>query len=87
MSKYATGKYGILKYGDQGTQVYYESNLSARSLDYNAVLLTWKTITPDPADSAPTHWKVVKSYTGAVDNPQDATFVDGDVFSSFRLQV
>ena len=86
MSKYATGKFGILKYGEQGTQVYYESNISAKSLDYKTILLTWKTVTPDPADSAPTHWKVVKSYTGAVDSPENAIFVDGDVFTTFRLQ-
>lgn len=86
MSKYATGKYGVLKYGDQGTSVYYDAQLSAISQDYKTTHLKWSTITPDPADSAPTHWMIVKSYTGAVDNAEDGIFVDGDVIDSFRLQ-
>lgn len=33
----------------------------------------------------PTHWKLIKSFSGAPNNPYDGIFVDGDVISSYRL--
>lgn len=86
MSKYAIAKYGVDKYGDKaGSQIYYTSNIVAESSNYGSISVYWTPITPDPADTAPTHWKVVKSYLGAVDNPDDGITVDGAAYPTFRL--
>lgn len=43
----------------------------------------------DPIGTAtvgrPTHWKLIKSYTGAPNNPEDGILVDGDVITGYRL--
>ena len=86
MPKYAIAKYGVDKYGDKaGSKVYYASDIIAVAKDYGQITVTWTPITPDPADTAPTYWKVVKSYLGEVDNPDDGIQVDGDAYPTFRL--
>lgn len=86
MPKYGISKYGVDKYGDKaGSQVYYTSDIVAVATDYNTIRVSWTPITPDPADTSPTYWKVVKSYLGAVDNPDDGIFVDGAAYPTFRL--
>ena len=79
MAKYGTRRYNSgFKYGELSTVgVYYESNLIATSLDYNIIRITWGSIIPDPADPAITHWKLVRSHIGSLDNPDDATLVTG----------
>lgn len=48
-----------------------------------------QTITLDPPGSAtvgrPTHWKIIKSFSGAPNNPYEGIFVDGDVITTYRL--
>ena len=86
MSKYSISKYGVDKYGDRaGSKVYYTSDIIAIAKNYGEIEVSWTPITPDPADTAPTHWKVVKSYLGAVDNPDDGITVDGAAYPTFRL--
>ena len=84
MAKYGTRRYGSgFKYGELSTVgVYYEANLIATSLDYNIIKITWGSIIPDPADPAITHWKLVRSHVGSLDNPDDATFVAGGSYLS-----
>lgn len=45
--------------------------------------------TIDPAGVAivgrPTHWKLIKSFAGAPNNPYDGIFVDGDIITNYRL--
>ena len=79
MAKYGTRRYASgFKYGELSTVgVYYESNLIATSLDYNIIQVTWGNIIPDPADPAITHWKLVKSYVGSLDNPDDGQLAVG----------
>lgn len=85
MAKYGTRRYGSgFKYGELSTVgVYYESNLVATSLDYDLIQVTWGNIIPDPADPPITHWKLVKSNVGSLDNPDDATYVTGGAYSLF----
>jgi hypothetical protein len=84
MAKYGTRRYASgFKYGELSTVgVYYEANLIATSLDYNIIQITWGSIIPDPADPAITHWKLVRSHVGSLDNPDDATFVAGGSYLS-----
>lgn len=86
MAKYGTRRYGSgFKYGELSTVgVYYESNLVATSLDYDLIQITWGNIIPDPADPSITHWKLVKSHVGSLDNPDDATYVAGGTYSLFK---
>lgn len=45
--------------------------------------------TLDPTGSAtvgrPTHWKLIKSFNGAPNNPYDGILVDGDIITNYRL--
>jgi hypothetical protein len=45
--------------------------------------------TIDPVGAAtvgrPTHWKLIKSYAGAPNNPYDGILVDGDLITNYRL--
>ena len=85
MAKYGTRRYGSgFKYGELSTVgVYYEANLVATSLDYDIVQITWGSIIPDPADPAITHWKLVKSHVGSLDNPDDGIYVSGGTYALF----
>lgn len=84
MSKYGLNKYGAFKYGEHGTSEYYNAHLVATATDYATTSLSWTGITPDPADDSPTHWALVRSFLGAVDNPENGEVVDGGVYSVFR---
>jgi hypothetical protein len=87
VAKYGLAKYGIDKYGETGLAVYYNSGITAKPIDYNTIFITWGGVTADPADTPPTHWKLVKSFIGDVDNPEDAITVDGDEIGSFRTSI
>ena len=85
MAKYDTGRYGSgFKYGElSAVSVYYTSGISAWSYDYGTVKLTWSTITPDPTENPPTHWMLVKSFTGQLDNPYDGIMLAGGAYAGF----
>ena len=85
MAKFGTKRYDTgFKYGEVSTiSVYYQSGLTAWSYDYATVQLTWNPITPNPNDPVPTHWALVKSYTGSTDNPLNGTVIDGGPISTF----
>lgn len=87
MSKYGLSKYGIDKYGETGPSVYYDSGITATPVDYKTVFVQWGGITPDPTDTAPTYWKLVKTFVGTVDNPDKGIFVDGDEIGTFRTSI
>lgn len=85
MAKYAGGKYSTFKYGaESAVNIYYESYINAIAYDHDSIKVTWSTITPNPSDPSITHWKLVKSYVGLLDNPDDGLFLDGGQISSFR---
>lgn len=86
MAKYGTRRYNSgFKYGELSTVgVYYEANLLATSLDYEKIQITWGNIIPDPVDPSITHWKLIKSYVGSLDNPDDGTYVTGGTFALFK---
>jgi hypothetical protein len=85
MSKYGTSRYGSgFKYGEVSTiSVYYNSGIVATLVDYNSISISWSRFSYDPADGAPTYWKLVKSYSGSLDNPDDATEVIGGTYANF----
>ena len=85
MARYGTRRYSSgFKYGELSTVgVYYSANLTAKAIDYQTIQITWTNIVPDPADPVPTHWKLVKSYVGTVDNPDDAIYVAGGTYATF----
>ena len=85
MAKYGSNRYGAgFKYGESTTvSVYYNSNISAWSYDYGTVRLSWDPITPDPTENSPTHWKLVKTYTGLPDNPDDGYVLAGGEYATF----
>jgi hypothetical protein len=84
-SKYGAGIYGISKYGEKEvSRTYYAANLNGWCYTFNTVSLIWTSIATDPTDPAPTHWKLVRSFTGLPDNPFEATGLTGDEWSSFR---
>ena len=87
MSKYGIGIYGVdtTRYGDkEAGRTYYASNINALSYGYNSVALVWNSIVPDPADVdrgySPTHWRLIKSFSGTPDNPIEGTLVYGSTF-------
>jgi hypothetical protein len=85
MAKYGGGRYSTFKYGSESAvNIYYESYINAMVYDYDSVRVTWSTITPNPSDPTVTHWKLVKSYVGLLDNPDDGLFLDGGQISTFR---
>ena len=85
MAKYGSNRYGAgFKYGESTTvSVYYNANMAAWSYDYGTVRLSWDPITPDPTENSPTHWKLVKTYTGLPDNPEDGTVLAGGPYANF----
>jgi len=84
MAKYGTKRYGSgVRYGVTSVvSVYYQSNILARSLDYEKIKIDWDPITPDPNDTTPTHWALVRSYSGSLDNPYDGTIIFGGAYST-----
>jgi hypothetical protein len=85
MAKYGSNRYGAgFKYGESTTvSVYYNSGITAWSYDYGTIRLSWGPIVQDPTENAPTHWKLIKSYTGLPDNPEDAETLAGGPFATF----
>ena len=73
MAKYGTSRYGSgVKYGEiSAVGVYYNSGITAWSYDYNEIAISWGIIIPDPTDGSPTHWKLIKSTVGNVDDPEN----------------
>jgi hypothetical protein len=86
MAKYGYNKYGSgFKYGElASTSAYYSSGLVVWSYDYGTNIISWGTITPDPDESGPTHWKLVKSYAGSLDNPDDGIMLDGGTYATIK---
>lgn len=85
MSKYGTSRFGSgFKYGEvSAISVYYSSNIRAVLTDYGTVTVSWSRFASDPNDGTLTHWKLVKSYSGSLDNPDDAMYIAGGAYSSF----
>ena len=85
MSKYGSSRYGSgFKFGEVSTiSVYYNSGIVASLIDYNKISISWSKFSYDPADGSPTYWKLVKSYSGSLDNPDDATYVIGGAYANF----
>ena len=83
MAKYGTRKYGSgVRYGVTSVvSVYYQSNIFATSIDYQTIRIVWDPIVPDPSDSPPTHWALVRSYSGSVDDPDNGTILAGGSYS------
>lgn len=84
MAKYGTGRYGTgFKYGEtSAVGVYYSSGITAWAYDYNQIAVTWGVIIPDPSDGAPTHWKLVRSTVGNLDDPNNGTYLAGGVYGA-----
>jgi hypothetical protein len=86
MAKYSFSQYGSPKYGEiENNRVFYNVGLTAWSYDYQTVSLTWGSVITDPADPLPTHWKLIKSFSGTPLSPYDGLSIDEDVISSYRL--
>ena len=85
MAVFNLARYGLSKYGKPITSTYYNSEIEVVSRDYNSLLVTWSAVTPDPLDTTPTHWKLLKTYGGTPNHVSDGTFLDGDVIGSFRI--
>ena len=86
MAKYSFSQYGSPKYGEiENNRVFYNVGLTAWSYDYQTISLTWGSVITDPADPLPTHWKLIKSFSGAPLSPYDGISVDEDLISSYRL--
>lgn len=78
MAVYSYDKYGNFLYGAKdNTSPYYHANIVATAVDYNTVHITWNQIVPDPVDSNPTYWALVKTLTGAPDSPYEGKIVTG----------
>lgn len=85
MAKYGYNKYGAgFKYGETtAISVYYNSQITAWATDYLTVQLNWSTVVSNPTDPYPTHWKLVKSSSGYLDDPEDGITIAGGPFSQF----
>lgn len=85
MAKFGTQRYASgIKYGEVSTvSVYYNSGLTAWSQNYATIQLNWQPITPNPLDPTPTHWILVKGYSGSLDNPLNAIKLAGGPYGSF----
>ena len=78
MAVYAYDNYGNFLYGAKdNTSPYYQSNITAESVDYNTVHIKWNQIVPDPTDQNPTYWALVKTLTGLPDSPYEGKIVTG----------
>lgn len=85
MAKYGAGVYGVSIYGErQVSYTYYASGIRSLSYTFGTVSLYWNSITADPNDPTPTHWRLIKSYSGTPDNPLDGELLDGDTYAKFR---
>lgn len=86
MAKYGTRRYGSgVRYGVASTvSVYYSSNIYARSKNYETIQISWNPIVPDPNDPTPTHWVLVKSYSGTLDDPTKGITLDGGLYSEIK---
>ena len=85
MAKYGAGVYGVSIYGErQVSYTYYASGIRSLSYTFGTVSLYWNSITASPDDPAPTHWRLIKSYSGTPDNPLDGELLDGDTYARFR---
>ena len=84
MAKYGTRKYGSgVRYGVTSVvSVYYQSNIFATSTDYQTIRVVWDPIVPDPNDPSPSHWALVKSYAGSVDDPGSGIVLAGGDYSA-----
>lgn len=84
MAKYGTRRYGSgVRYGVTSVvSVYYSSNIFAYSSDYQTIKISWDPIVPDPNDPSPTHWVLVKSYSGSLDDPTNGIILAGGSYSS-----
>ena len=85
MAKYGSSRYGSgFKFGEvSAISVYYSSGISAYTSAYNTITVKWNKFATDPADGTITYWKLVKSYTGSLDNPDDATYLTGGAYTAF----
>lgn len=85
MAKYGSSRYGSgFKFGEVSTiSVYYNSGIVASLVGYNTISISWSKFSYDPADGPPTYWKLVKSYSGSLDNPDDATLVASNTYANF----
>lgn len=86
MAKYGTRRYGSgVRYGVTSVvSVYYNSNIFASSNDYQTIKIVWDPIIPDPNDPGPTHWVLVKSYSGSLDDPTNGIILDGGSYSTIK---
>lgn len=84
MAKYGTRRYGSgVRYGVTSVvSVYYRSNIFATSTGYQTIKVVWDPIVPDPNDPGPTHWALVKSYSGSLDDPGGGTVLAGGNYSA-----
>ena len=84
MAKYGTRRYGSgARYGVTSVvSVYYQSNIVAISTGYQTIKIIWDPIIPDPNDPSPTHWALVKSYAGTVDQPDNGTILASGTYSA-----
>ena len=88
MTRYSYDKYGNFLYGAADTtSPYYQANIVAELVDYNTVRVSWAKITPDPSDSNPTYWALVKTLTGAPDSPYEGKIVTGAAITASNLGV
>jgi len=85
MAKYGSSRYGSgFKFGEiSAISVYYNSGITARLIGYNTISISWSKFSSDPADGTLSHWKLVKSYAGSLDNPDDAIMVAGNTYANF----
>ena len=86
MAKYGFTQYGVSKYGEiDSNRLYYNAQIFAWSYDYGKISVTWKTINPDPADlpATPTHWRLVRTFTGTPDSPYVGTVVSENTISNY----
>ena len=63
MAKYSYDKYGNFIYGvtNPDTSPYYQSKITAESVDYKSIEIKWEPINPDPLIGVPTYWALSKS--------------------------
>jgi hypothetical protein len=85
MAKYGSSRYGSgFKFGEiSAISVYYNSGITASLIGYNTISISWSKFSSDPADGTITHWKLVKSYSGSLDNPDDAIMIAGNTYANF----
>ncbi|CAB4122160.1 hypothetical protein UFOVP27_80 [uncultured Caudovirales phage] len=82
MAKFGANRFGSgSKYGEvSAVSVFYSSGITAYVVDYNKINVVWAKFGTDPADGSMTYWKLVKSYSGSLDDPDDATYVFGGAY-------